>query len=68
MKFFDGFLKSGSDDGMVVIWHVSSKTKMFLNSKNKSCVKCLCFSPNGKLLAAGREDGHVDCWFAKVNI
>jgi WD40 repeat protein len=59
---------SGSDDGTVIVWHATLKTKMVLSSKNKSSVKCLAFSPNGKLLAAGRGDGHVDCWFSKVSI
>ncbi len=61
-----GYIFSGSDDGVVILWNITAKTKVPLNSKNKSSVKCISFSPDGEYIAAGREDGQLDFWLVKV--
>src|SRR5262249_48508182 len=52
------------DSGDVLVWDLRSGGQKFVFTfdKNESTLKCLAFSPDGKLLAAGTSDGPLYVW------
>ena len=49
----------------ITLWDIDTKTPR-ANFKTDFILLALAFSPNGKLLASGRDDGTVDLWNATV--
>lgn len=46
----------------IIVWSMESREKVVCLSAHTRCVTTLCFSPCGKFLATGGEDGTVYVW------
>ncbi len=46
-------IASGSADGVVKVWDVQSKTEIVSIKRMQKSIKCLQFSPDGKILLSG---------------
>jgi eukaryotic-like serine/threonine-protein kinase len=57
-------LVSASDDASVRIWDVATGTHKYVFPLG-SPVECIALHPNGNLLAAGCNNGHVEAWNLK---
>ena len=55
-------LASGQIDGTIGLWDTTTYSEMAAINGHKGMVKCLAFSPNGKLLASGSHDSTVKLW------
>ena len=55
-------LASGSKDGTVIVWDVTSKTKRFTIHGHIRSMHVLRFLENGKTLFSGSSDGTVRVW------
>jgi WD40 repeat protein len=60
----DKTLASGSQDGTVKLWNVSSQQAVATLPGHAGPVQGLAFSPDGDTLASGSEDGTVRLWRA----
>ena len=71
------YIASGSDDKSIKVWNLKEKKNEFTlnnlksnllsstvdDSESKlSSVKSIAFSPNGKILAGGLQDGNIVLW------
>jgi WD40 repeat protein len=50
------------DDNFIRVWDLNAQRELFRLPSPKGRVRALCFSPDGKLLAAGGEDRTVQVW------
>ncbi|HRS14606.1 MAG TPA: WD40 repeat domain-containing protein, partial [Candidatus Bipolaricaulis sp.] len=55
-------LASGSDDGTIKLWDVTSGTGLRTLTGHTYPVNSVAFSPDGKTLASGSNDGTVLLW------
>jgi WD40 repeat protein len=53
---------SVSSDHRVMLWGMESKTPLSIFTAHTQAVKTLAFSPDGKLLATGGDDGLIQIW------
>ena len=53
---------SVSSDRRVILWGMESKTPLNILTAHTQAVKTLAFSPDGKLLATGGDDGLIIIW------
>ena len=61
-------LASCSDDGTALLWDVEyGKVLHVLDGKKMRAFTAMSFSPNGKLIATGDQDGVVQIWSTKVS-
>ncbi len=57
------FRLSATDEAeSIIVWSMESREKVACLSAHTRCVTTLCFSPCGKFLATGGEDGTVYVW------
>ena len=57
------FRLSATDEAeSIIVWSMESREKVASLSAHTRCVTTLCFSPCGKFLATGGEDGTVYVW------
>ncbi len=52
-------MASSSEDGMVKLWDLKSRTEVASLNEHTGAVYALAFAPEGQLLASGSEDGTV---------
>lgn len=57
-----GILAASSAAGEVVLWQNDSLTFLLPSNPQSQAIDCLDFSPDGKFLAAGGQDGKVRIW------
>ncbi|MCC5647123.1 hypothetical protein LC607_30290 [Nostoc sp. CHAB 5824] len=59
-------IASASQDGTIKLWSLQENPVKTLENYNKSLVKspvkCVVFSPNGKMIASGDVDGFIKLW------
>ena len=55
-------LASGSEDTMVRLWDVATRTRIATLEEHTRFVESLSFSPDGKLLASGGNSGTILLW------
>ncbi len=55
-------MASGSGDKTVKIWSVEYKKELTTLKGHNKAVKSISFSPDGKYLASGSEDGMIKLW------
>lgn len=53
---------SVSSDRQVILWGMEQKTPIAILSGHTQAVKAIAFSPDGKLLATGGDDGFIRVW------
>ena len=58
----DGIHLAVGFNGLVQVWNVTTRELMKSISGFERSVTCLSFSPSGKLVAAGMQDGQVWLW------
>jgi WD40 repeat protein len=58
-------LASGGDDGTVRVWELLTGQEI-LSFQESTRIVSVCFSPDGRFLAASPEDGTVKMWSAQV--
>jgi WD40 repeat protein len=56
-----GLLASASDDYTVRLWDVAAHKQLLVLRPGKP-LWCVAFSPDGKLLAAGDQEGTIHLW------
>ena len=63
-------LISGSEDGSIVIWNPletdETKQKRILPREHSNSVRSLSFSPDGRFLASGDQNGEIIIWSTEV--
>ena len=60
------FIASGSWDGMVCLWDVSSGKEIRRMEGHTGWVESVSFSPDGKFIASGSSDGMVRLWDVSI--
>ncbi|WP_414573111.1 TIR domain-containing protein [Nostoc sp. CCY 9925] len=63
----NNILVSGSKNGIIRLWNITSKTSKRLKSDDTYTIRCIAFSPDGKTLASGGEDGKIRVWYDDNN-
>jgi WD40 repeat protein len=58
----DGILAASSAGGEVILWQDNALTLLVPSNPQFQSIDCLAFSADGKLLAAGGQDGTVKIW------
>ena len=55
-------LSATEEADSIIVWSMESREKVACLSAHTRCITTLCFSPCGKFLASGGEDGTVYVW------
>jgi WD40 repeat protein len=61
-------LASGSDDGTVILWNLSTGRPLNILRGDGASISAVAFSPDGKLLAAADAGGTVTLWNATTGV
>ena len=55
-------LVSGGADSTIKIWHVGARDLIDILHKHNGMVRCLTFTPNGRILVTGGDDRKIMFW------
>lgn len=56
------YVVTGGDDGVICVWSVLNKNKVFELKRHVGCVRTISISHNNQFLASGGYDGNVILW------